>query len=82
MKHISTALNTESMVPIQMFFPVFSRRGLSFMKAVIIFMYLCIYGSAFTGSSISDPGSPSIFGASDICIGKMDRKITENVKKV
>jgi len=38
MKHISTALNTESMVPIQMFFPVFSRRGLSFMKAVIIFM--------------------------------------------
>ena len=35
MKHISTALNTESMVPIQMFFPVFSRRGLSFMKAVI-----------------------------------------------
>ena len=40
MKHISTALNTESMVPIQMFFPVFSRRGLSFMKAVIIFMYL------------------------------------------
>ena len=45
MKHISTALNTESMVPIQMFFPVFSRRGLSFMKAVIIFMYLweCFY---------------------------------------
>lgn len=73
MKHISTALNTESMVPIQMFFPVFSRRGLSFMKAVIIFMYLW---ECFTGSSISDPGSPSIFGASDICIGKMDRKIT------
>lgn len=30
---------------VQMFFPVFSRRGLSFMKAVIIFMYLweCFY---------------------------------------
>lgn len=43
--HISTALNTESMVPIQMFFSVFSRRGLFFMKAVIIFMYLweCFY---------------------------------------
>ena len=42
MKHISTALNTESMVPIQMFFSVFSRRGLFFMKAVIIFMYLWV----------------------------------------
>ena len=40
MKHISTALNTESMVPIQMFFPVFSRRGLSFMKAVIIYVFM------------------------------------------
>ena len=40
MKHISTALNTESMVPIQMFFPVFSRRALFYESSYYIYVFM------------------------------------------
>ena len=43
MKHISTALNTESMVPIQMFFSVFSRRGLFYESSYYIYVFMGVF---------------------------------------